>query len=367
MYFVDIKDKKNIIISLLCFILIICIFIMAKLYENASKADLTAAYETEKTTVIIEAEDYTNIIEKASDATVGISKIKEMGTSIFLNNASDKLELGTGVLISENGYILSNQHVAGNKYNKCYITLANGREYEGDVLWSDEDIDLAIIKINVKSASYLNLGNSKNIKVGEQVFAIGNPVGFEFQKTVTSGIISGVSRTVKIEEEEKTSYMECMIQTDATINNGNSGGPLINNKGEIIGITTVKLLDTEGIGFATPINVIKPIIESFETYGYFEEAYLGIYGYDKDIIPYVNNNISIKSGIYVAEIKEDSVFNDLDVKIGDIITEIDNLELETMNDLKEYVYSKKPGEEVNIKIKRGLEEKIIQVKLKEKI
>jgi len=366
MYFTDIKNEKNVIITLLCIILILCIFIMFKLYENSTIIP-TQTYETEKTTVIVEEKDYTNIIENAAEATVGISKLKENGTSIFLNNSTSLLSLGTGIMISENGHILTNQHVAGNKYNKCYITLENGREYEGEVLWSDSDIDMAIVKINIKNAKYMKLGNSENIKIGERVFAIGNPVGYEFQKTVTSGIISGLSRTVKIQEEDKVSYMECMIQTDATINNGNSGGPLINEKGELIGVTTIKLIDKEGIGFATPINVVKPIIEKIQTKGYFNEAYIGIYGYDKDIIPYISNSISIKNGIYIAEIKEDSAIRDLDIRVGDIILEIDGVELKSMNDLKKYIYNKEPGEKVEMKVKRELEERKVEVILKERI
>lgn len=110
---------------------------------------------------------------------------------------------------------------------------------------------------------YLNLGDSDNVKLGQKTYAIGNPIGVEFQRTVTSGIISGKDRTVKIEEEKKESYMEDLLQTDATINPGNSGGPLINEEGVLIGINTVKIEDAEGIGFAVPINIIKPVIESF--------------------------------------------------------------------------------------------------------
>lgn len=366
MYFVDIKNGKNLIITLLSIILILCVFIIFKLSEN-SNVLASQVYETKKMTVVEEKVDYTDILESAAEATVGISKLKEKSTSIFLNEGSKLFSMGTGILISENGHILTNQHVAGNKYNKCYVTLGNGREYEGTVLWSDSDIDMAILKINVKNAKYMELYDSEKIKIGEKVFAIGNPIGYEFQKTVTSGIISGLSRTIKIQEEEKVSYMECMIQTDATINNGNSGGPLINEKGKLIGITTIKLENTEGMGFATPINVVKPIIEKIKNDGYFNEAYIGIYGYDKDIIPYISNSISIKNGIYIAEIKEDSAIKDLDIKVGDIILKIDNIELKTMNDLKEYIYRKEPGEKVNLKIKRELEEKNIEIILKEKI
>lgn len=141
--------------------------------------------------------------------------------------------------------------------------MENGKEYVANVLWSDADLDLSIIKVNVKGLPYVKLGDSNKIRVGETVYAIGNPIGFEFRRTVTSGIISAIDRTIKIEENDKVSYMEDLIQTDATINPGNSGGPLINPDGEVIGINSVKIESAEAIGFAIPINIVKPIIESY--------------------------------------------------------------------------------------------------------
>ena len=183
----------------------------------------------------------------------------------------------------------------------------------------------------------------------------GNPIGFEFRRTVTSGIISAKNRTIKIEEESKSSYMTDLIQTDATINPGNSGGPLIYPNGDIIGINTVKISTAEGIGFAIPINIIKPIIESFKQIGNFEEATIGIYAYDKEVVPYLNTklNNNFQKGIYVAQITSNGPADNTELKNGDIITSIDNIELNTMNDLREYIYTKKPNGEVNLRIIRG--------------
>lgn len=183
----------------------------------------------------------------------------------------------------------------------------------------------------------------------------GNPIGFEFRRTVTSGIISAKNRTIKIEEESKSSYMTDLIQTDATINPGNSGGPLIYPNGDIIGINTVKISTAEGIGFAIPINIIRPIIESFKQIGNFEEATIGIYAYDKEVVPYLNTNLNnnFQKGIYVAQITSNCPADNTELKNGDIITSIDNIELNTMNDLREYIYTKKPNDEVNLKIIRG--------------
>ena len=183
----------------------------------------------------------------------------------------------------------------------------------------------------------------------------GNPIGFEFRRTVTSGIISAKNRTIKIEEESKSSYMTDLIQTDATINPGNSGGPLIYPNGDIIGINTVKISTAEGIGFAIPINIIKPIIESFKQTGNFEEATIGIYAYDKEVVPYLNTNLNnnFQKGIYVAQITSNGPSDNTELKNGDIITSIDNIELNTMNDLREYIYTKRPNDKVNLKIIRG--------------
>jgi S1-C subfamily serine protease len=242
------------------------------------------------------------MIEDVSICVVGISKLKDNGNTVFLQDGTTELGLGTGIIVTEDGYILTNEHVSGAKYSKCYVTLESGKTYNANVVWSDSDLDLSIIKINAKGLSYATLGDSDQVKVGENVYAIGNPIGFEFRRTVTSGIISAVNRTIKIEEDEKVSYMEDLIQTDATINPGNSGGPLINVDGEVIGINSIKITSAEGIGFASPINIIKPIIESYKQTGNFEEASLGIYAYDKEVIPYLDSSININNGIYVVDL-----------------------------------------------------------------
>lgn len=195
----------------------------------------------------------------------------------------------------------------------------------------------------------------------------GNPIGYEFRRTVTSGIISAKSRTIKIEEEEE-SYMTDLIQTDATINPGNSGGPLITPEGEVIGINTIKISSAEGIGFAIPINLVKPVIESFVANGSFEEASLGILAIDKEVIPYLDKsfNINIDNGIYVVEIEKNSPASNSELKEKDIIESIDGKELKTTNDLKTYIYTKKPDDTVTLKIKRGKISKEITVKLGKK-
>ena len=196
----------------------------------------------------------------------------------------------------------------------------------------------------------------------------GNPIGFDFRRTVTSGIISAKNRTIKIEETDKSSYMTDLIQTDATINPGNSGGPLIYPNGEVLGINTVKISSAEGIGFAVPINIIKPIIESFKIAEDFEEATIGIYAYDKEVIPYLNggSNVSFNKGIYVAQITKNGPADGTELREGDIINSIDNVALNTMNDLRQYIYTKRPKDEVTLKITRGKINKEIKLVLGKK-
>lgn len=308
-----------------------------------------------------EKKDYA-FIKNATKAVVGISKVKQTSKTIL--NADNSINNGSGVIVTDNGYILTNHHVAGNKYSSCFVTLEDGKVYEGDVVWADENIDLAIVKIALAKYPYLSLGNSDEIELGEDVYAIGNPIGFEFQRTVTKGIISGLDRTIKIEENDSFVYMEDLIQTDSTINEGNSGGALINTNGELLGINTIKITEAQGMGFAVPINIVKPIIDKLSETGKFEEAYLGIYGYDKEVIPYLNANMELNSGIYIDSIALDGPVYNSGIMVGDIITKIDEVEVNKMSELKKYIYGKNPGDIVKISVKRALKEFEIDIKLK---
>lgn len=368
------SGKKKIIITTITLILLWLLgFYLYVTYNNIEIYD--SNYTTQKTQSTIEeqtvekaeeeSKKVADIIEETIESVVGISKLKNTGTSIFSESTESQLGLGTGVIVTDNGYILSNEHVTGSKYSKCYVTLENGKNYNGTVVWSDSSIDLSIVKIDANNLKYVQFADSDNIKIGETVYAIGNPIGFEFRRTVTSGIISAKNRTIKLEEENSQSYMTDLIQTDATINPGNSGGPLIYPNGQVIGINTVKISSAEGIGFAIPINIVKPIIESYKNTGNFEEAKIGIYAYDKEVIPYLetSNSSAFQEGIYVTEVTKNGPAETAGVKEGDIITQIDDVALNTMNDLREYIYTKKPNDEVTLKINRGKIKKDIIVKL----
>ncbi len=350
------------------FLLIYNMYNNINIYENIqTKSDINM----EKTIYTVEDvkkrnKTITEMIEEVNSTVVGISKLKNAGSTVFLENGTSKMGLGTGVIVSENGYILTNEHVSGSKYSNCYVTLNTGNTYNGNVVWSESNLDLAIVKINVKNLNYAKLGNSDKINAGEAVYAIGNPIGFEFQRTVTAGIISAINRTVRIEEKDRVSYMDDLIQTDATINLGNSGGPLINIDGEVIGINTVKITSAEGIGFAVPINPVKEVVNQYIKNGKFEEASIGIFAYDKNVIPYIDLSKKIAKGIYVAQVIKNSPAYKSGLREEDIILKIDNKELEKMCDLRCYIYTKKPGEQVELTILRDNIEMKVNVKLTKK-
>lgn len=341
-----------------------------EIHQNVSKTydNNTTVERTSLTIEEMEQESKTvsDVIEDANKAVVGISKIKNVGASVFTNDSTASLGIGTGFIVSENGYIITNEHVSGEKYSNCYVTLESGKIYNGNVVWSDSNLDLSIVKINMKGLDYMKLGDSNDIRIGEAVYAIGNPVGFEFQRTVTSGIISAVDRTIKFAENGQDVYMADLIQTDAGINPGNSGGPLIKPNGTVIAINSIKITSAEGIGFAVPINVIKPVVEKFIANGNFEEATLGIFAYDKNVIPYLNNNMNFDTGIYVVQIVNNSSSQQAGLQEGDVLTKIDGIELNKMNDLKAYIYTKNPNDEVTLTVVRNRETLEIKVKLGKK-
>ena len=364
------KKIRNIalISIIICAICIIAYYI----YSTYQNIDIASEYETKRVestaplqTVensVQESQSVADMLEKVSESVVGISKIKAKSNSIFSsNNNINELGLGSGIIVSNNGYILSNCHVTGEKSTTCYITLENGYTYEGTVVWCDSDLDLSITKINASNLPFATIGDSSTIKSGETVYAIGNPIGYEFRKTITSGIISATNRTIKLEENGTTSYMTDLIQTDASINPGNSGGPLLSTTGEVIG---VKITSAEGIGCAVPANVVKPVIDKFVTENKFDEPYLGIYAYDKEVIPYLASNSNFSSGIYVVLVTDNSPAISKDIKKGDIITSIDGKQINNMIDLRKYIYSKSPGDTISINISRGYITKTIDVILK---
>lgn len=328
--------------------------------KNVPKPQQIAMEQTTQTDVI------QSVAQSASSGVVGISVLKIDGRSIFDTNATEQWGIGSGVIVSTDGYILTNHHVAGGKNKRIIVSLADGRNVDGVTVWSEPVLDLAVVKISASGLSTVPLGDASKLKVGEPAIAIGNPLGLQFQRTVTSGIISALNRTIKIDTEQGTNYMEDLIQTDASINPGNSGGPLLNSKGEVVGINTVKVESAEGIGFAIPINVAVPIIKKYIQTGDFVEPYLGVFAYDREVIPYLDSGIKLSTGIYVVNVDEKGPAAKSGIKEGCIITQVDGIDISTMLQLRTQIYSKKPGDVVNITHLENGTSKTVQVKLSAK-
>lgn len=288
-----------------------------------------------------------DIVKSTMPGVVGLSVLKVDRNTIFENDA-ESWGVGSGVIVSTDGYILTNHHVAGGKNKRIIVSLYDGRNIDGTTVWSDPISDLAVVKINTTGLNTIPLGDANELVVGEPAIAIGNPLGLQFQRTVTSGIISALNRTIEIETEGGVNYMEDLIQTDASINPGNSGGPLINSKGQVVGINTVKVTSAEGIGFAVPINIAVPIVNHFIQSGEFVEPYLGVFAYDREVIPFIDSTKRLDKGIYIAQIDEAGPAYKSGLRVGCIIKEVDGQEINTMLQLRTYIYSKKPGDTINI-------------------
>ena len=264
---------------------------------------------------------------------------------------------GSGVIISQDGYILTNNHIVSTSSNtssfyqvsdatKVTVKLYNDEtSYEAKIIGKDETTDLAVIKIEKTNLPAATLGNSDELKVGEFSMAIGNPLGME--STVTAGIISAVNRTITSDGRNYT-----VIQTDAAINSGNSGGALVNSKGEVIGINTLKLSGTgiEGIGFSIPINSTKEIYTQLISDGKVKRPYIGISG--RDIDEQTAKQYKLVEGVYIVSIEQFSAAEKAGLKPYDVITEVNNKKITNMNELNEIKNSFKIGDTISLKVYR---------------
>jgi len=281
------------------------------------------------------------VIEKTTDFSYAANKVLPSVVSI-----SSKNQAASGFIIDKKGYIATNSHVLGNN---IIVSLSDGREFPAKVVFEDKVLDIAIIKIDAQDLKEVTLGDSNLINIGECVLAIGNPLNLKYQRTVTAGIISGKDITIEI---EKGKFMEDLIQTDAAINKGNSGGPLINLQGEVIGINSVKATEYEGIGFAIPINIIKPVLKSLREKGEFKTPTLGLKVFDVETAKHYNYNIN--EGIYIYEVIKDGPADKVGIKEGDLILAIDEVYVNRVVDLKRELYLKDIGSTVKLKIKTPL-------------
>jgi len=311
--------------------------------------------------ITINPDDSVNTAEaiatKVLPSVVGISTSTKVSYQ-SLNGQQDGVVsgVGTGIIIDANGYILTNSHVVSDgKAETITVGLADGRELPGKVLWNDKSIDLAIVKIQATGLTAAELGDSDNIKIGAYAVAIGNPLGLDFERSVTAGVISGLNRTITITDGQTETTMDNLIQTDAAINAGNSGGPLLNAKGQVIGINSAKAQSGEGLGFAIPINTAIPIIASVLDSGSFQRVYLGIKGGSvvEYQAAYPDQKLASDTGVIVTDFLKGSPAKAAGLEKGDIITAVNNDTIDNMTDLISTLLKYKSGDKVSVKVVRG--------------
>ena len=266
---------------------------------------------------------------------------------------------GSGVIISPDGYIVTNNHVI-DKADKVEITLNDNRSYVADVIGVDPTTDIALIKVNGKDLPYLAYGNSDNVKVGEWVLAVGNPM--DLTSTVTAGIVSAKGRSIGILQRNNTTAqgvntaIESFIQTDAAVNPGNSGGALVNLKGELVGINTAIASPTgsySGYSFAVPATLVSKIVRDLKEYGTVQRALLGVNIGDVNAQLAKEKGLDINRGVYVTNVNTGSAAEEAGLKEGDVIVEINSRPINTVAQLQEVIATNRPGDKVKVTYYRG--------------
>ncbi len=304
---------------------------------------------------------YSAVAEQAMPSVVGITTIT-LERDLIFGDIQERPGLGTGVIVDERGYILTNSHVIGDgDVTELMVLLDDGQELPAEVLWNEVSLDLAIIKVDEDNLPVADLGDSDNLQVGEIAIAIGNPLGLDFERTLTQGVVSGLNRTITT-AGNSAEGIDNFIQTDASINPGNSGGPLLNTDAEVIGINTAKLQNGEGLGFAIPINTAKPIIEQFVETGEFQPVYLGVQGLNAEVYQRSwGEELAVDHGFYVAEVNTGSVAEEYGIESGDVIVGVNGQEVRNRGTLIRELYKLRPGDRATITIIREEDELDIEV------
>lgn len=279
------------------------------------------------------------VVKSVKSAIVGIKS--SLGT---------EYAVGSGVAIKEGGYILTNQHVIANTKG-ITIYFADKTSAQATLIWQDSSIDLAVIK-SQRDMPYLEC-ETNELEVGQDVIAIGTPLSLAFGHSVTKGIVSALDRTLEVQNKDGTiSYMQNLIQHDASINPGNSGGPLINARGKVIGINTLKATDAEGIGFAIPIISGQKIVSRLSVNAGYTAPYMGIIGVSSDYAKNTKNYSVSNDGLYILDVDKNSVAGILGLTRGDILYQIDDTPIFTFLDLRNVLYSHSIGDKIMVHIFR---------------
>lgn len=332
----------------------------------ASSSDFTTAAALTTPTVVHINTSYT---PKQQNNNLNYDPFRDFFGNDFWNFRMDpygggkpKESSGSGVIISDDGYIVTNNHVIEDG-DKITVILNNKKEYPATVIGTDPSTDLALIKVDAGDLPFISFGNSDSTKVGEWVLAVGNP--FNLESTVTAGIISAKGRNINILKDKGS--IESFIQTDAAVNPGNSGGALVNLRGELIGINSAIATPTgsfAGYSFAVPVNIVKKIVNDLVKFGVVQRGYLGV------SITNINEELAKKyeintlEGVYVDAVNDGSAAAEAGIKSGDVITAINNVRVKSTSELQEQVSRYRPNDEISVTVLRGDKEKSLTTRLK---
>ncbi|MFO0321655.1 MAG: trypsin-like peptidase domain-containing protein [Bacteroidota bacterium] len=324
--------------------------------------------------------DFVSATEKSINSVVHIKTISERQNNLSYDPFQDwffggrqrqpnQIEgSGSGVIISQDGYIVTNNHVVRNSH-KIEIVLNDKRSYSAEVIGADPTTDLALLKIKEDNLPFLNYGNSDIVKIGEWVLALGNP--FNLNSTVTAGIISAKGRNINILENNHNgiSPIESFLQTDAVVNPGNSGGALVNTSGELVGINTAIASNNgsyQGYSFAIPVNIVRKVVSDLIEFGTVQRAYIGLSIRDIDSKFAEENKIKQLEGAYVNGLTENGAGEFAGVKIGDIITKVEDVNIKGTSELLEQIGKYRPSDKIKLTIIRNEKEIILPIELKNK-
>jgi serine protease Do len=277
---------------------------------------------------------------------------------------SQQFSSGSGVIISESGYVVTNNHVIEDA-ERVEVVLDDKRSFEAKLIGRDASTDLALLKINEQNLPFVAFGNSDNVKIGEWVLAVGNP--FDLTSTVTAGIVSAKARNIHILRNKEQPAIEAFIQTDAAVNPGNSGGALVNLKGELVGINTAIATHTgsySGYSFAVPVSLVKKVTDDLIKYGEVQRAMLGITILDVTANLAKEKKLNTVKGVWVSGIQENSAADAAAMQMGDVILAIDGVEVNNIASLQETVARHRPGDKVQVRIERDGEIKNLTLLLK---
>ena len=273
--------------------------------------------------------------------------------------------LGSGVIISEDGYIITNNHVIEDA-EKINVKLNDNREFEAQIIGRDPSTDIALLKIKADKLSYIKYGDSDQLKLGEWVLAVGNP--FNLTSTVTAGIVSAKGRSLGIIDDNYK--IESFIQTDAALNMGNSGGALVNTRGLLVGITSAIISPTQayaGNSFAIPVNIVKKVVDDLKQFGEVQRAFIGVTKIEdvtSDLIEKENLKLDEVKGVYLGGINEGSSAADAGLKVKDVITKFNGVNVSTVSELQEQVGRYRPGDKADVTYVRNGKENTVSLVLK---